>query len=36
LPVVNVQELPFGHLVPAGYVDQEVGVMVLVDSLVGE
>ena len=29
LPVVNVQELPFGHLVPAGYVDQEVGVMVL-------
>ena len=24
-----MQELPFGHLVPAGYVDQEVGVMVL-------
>ena len=29
LPVVNLKELPFGSLLPGGYVDQEVGMMVL-------
>ena len=29
LPVVNIRELPFGDLVPASYVDQRVGFLVL-------
>ncbi len=29
LPVVNLKELPLGHLLPGGYVDQEVGLLVL-------
>ena len=29
LPVVNLKDLPFGHLLPGGYVDQEVGLLVL-------
>ncbi len=32
--MVVLKELPFGDLLPGGYLDEQVGLLVLADSLV--